>query len=1074
MAFKYYTPLTVTSNSSLLPSTQTNFQLLLKYSDARFKSVGNGGHVESASGFDIRPYDATGTIALDFELVTYSASGGTFQIWVNVPSLSAGLRLILKYGDTSLTSDGSNKTNVWGNNGYIAVYHHEEATAADAPDSSGNGNTATHVGSPASVSAQIDKGISATGGASDYFTTPRSIFGTNSSLTFSGWFNPASAPEGSFGFSKQDFSSPFDYDFAIYFDQNSPNKIRTDLFNAGGTRVTPGTDGLTYSANTWYHVKGVYNGTDVRCYVNGSLNGTAAALTGNVRNTVGASINTGVQTTTTAWNGKYDEIRLKLNVADSADWTTAEYNNQNDPTTFVALGAEASIVQSVDFPNPIRRAVQINALSLTQNALQNHVIRFADIETGNINQYDASQGSPVVITSPVHQGTYALKLPNTGSTQQVEWDGLSLSAVGMRVWVRLSAWPSAYVVIPVQFYNGSATLVNLFIAFDTHKLGIGSDFSLTGTTNGTYILALNTWYEVSCVYDAAAGGVIKAWVRSEAEYNAGIAATLDISLTHSGANGNVALAATRNDSGLTLVDLYIDDSILTDTADQPPGADTPLNPPSFPRDFPNPKGRPFPIEDLTWLQQTDLGLLHKDKFFDAPGQGPNYDWPVPKGKPYSVDVRTWIQTLAVNLRSKDKFFSNPGRGPTYDWTNPLRPRRSIDLYSWTLGANLNLFVKVDPRRQLDWPNPVLPRRAPEYSLATNPNIYPSGKPFKTDDYPNPLPYRRPVQDWIAGTNINLLVPFALRDWPNPLPYRRGQDFILPTNPTIYPSGKPFKQDDWPNPLIPRQPADTRTFTLITNPNLYQSGKPPVNYDWPNPRGPQQPIENKTFLDPLNPLQIGQDKFFTSPGSGPAYDYPNPRVAARPAEGFTGASNPNLITVVIAPVPFNQDDWPNPAGSRRGPQDWNIATNPNLYRSGKPFLQTEWPNPTLATVRRSDWIQITDLNRYPSEKPFKRDDWQNPLGPRRKPDLTNFLLPRNFEFFPPFVDQFIVQDTPTLAPVIGVYNSAFLLLVASSTATAQAGLESQAQVLSAQSTVNAPRSLKTNLIIFTANDKKVGD
>src|SRR6516165_11780766 len=98
------------------------------FTDNRFKTVGNGGHVQNASGFDIRPYsDSSLTTALSYELVSgsYNASTGTFQIWVLIPSLSQGLVIYLAYEDSGLSTDGTNLSAVWSANGYKSVYHHE-------------------------------------------------------------------------------------------------------------------------------------------------------------------------------------------------------------------------------------------------------------------------------------------------------------------------------------------------------------------------------------------------------------------------------------------------------------------------------------------------------------------------------------------------------------------------------------------------------------------------------------------------------------------------------------------------------------------------------------------------------------------------------------------------------------------------------------------------------------------------------------------------------------------------------------------------------------------------------------
>ena len=338
MAFGFYTPLTITSNSSLLPATQTNFPLLLSFTDNRFKTVGNGGHVQNSSGFDIRPYSNSSlTTALSYERVSYSASAGTFQIWVLIPSLSQGLVIYLAYGDAALSSDGTSLSAVWSANGYICVYHHEQATGANAPDSSGNSNTATAAsGTPTSATGQIQNGISLSG--VDWFTTPQSAFGTNGALTWQGWYKLTTTAQGRLLLSKDDSLGTVDF----YIRNDSPaNALRFSIWNATGTRAEVGIGGVTASSGVWYFLVGSYDGANLNGYVNATANGTQVALTGNVQNTSGASINQGVQLTVGGFNGVMDEVRL-ANVGRSANWVTCEYNNQLNPTTFVTLGTETT------------------------------------------------------------------------------------------------------------------------------------------------------------------------------------------------------------------------------------------------------------------------------------------------------------------------------------------------------------------------------------------------------------------------------------------------------------------------------------------------------------------------------------------------------------------------------------------------------------------------------------------------------------------------------------------------------------------------------------------------------------
>src|ERR1043166_9148404 len=118
MAFSFYSPVTVQSGQ--VPSTQTNFPMLVSYTDNRLKSVANGGHCQTP--FDIRPYsDSSLTTALTFESVFYSASTGQVEMWVKIPSIADGSIVYLAYGDASLSSDGSSSS-TWDSH-FKGVWH---------------------------------------------------------------------------------------------------------------------------------------------------------------------------------------------------------------------------------------------------------------------------------------------------------------------------------------------------------------------------------------------------------------------------------------------------------------------------------------------------------------------------------------------------------------------------------------------------------------------------------------------------------------------------------------------------------------------------------------------------------------------------------------------------------------------------------------------------------------------------------------------------------------------------------------------------------------------------------------
>lgn len=61
--------------------------------------------------------------------------------------------------------------------------------------------------------------------------------------------------------------------------------------------------------------------------------------------------------------------------------------------------------------------------------------------------------------------------------------------------------------------------------------------------------------------------------------------------------------------------------------------------PAPPVDWPNPRGRAFPLELRTFLNASETQLIGKDTFFGAPGQVPAHDWKVPRGRPYPPILR---------------------------------------------------------------------------------------------------------------------------------------------------------------------------------------------------------------------------------------------------------------------------------------------------------------------------------------------------------------------------------------------------------------------------------------------------
>lgn len=328
MAFTYYSPISI--NAAQVPSTQTDFPVLVSQTDARFKTVGNGGHVQNSSGFDIRPYSDSGltTAITGYALERYNATTGEVVMFIKVGSLSSSTTPIyLAYGNASLTTDGSSTTTF--SNNYLGVYPLQDGTTLIVGSSTGS-NNGTNSGATA-TSGMID------GGAA--FFSASIALGTAmnpSAVTYAAWVNPTSFPA-----AYVSVISRNDGSFNCSLLVKSTGKMACYVSANAQVFFDPGSH--TLSTGTWYHLVMTYDSSaGLIGYVNGASDGTAAANGTANTNAISTFIGSDPSTGGRGWNGKIDQVTIS-SVARSANWITTEYNNQSAPGTFETLGTEVSL-----------------------------------------------------------------------------------------------------------------------------------------------------------------------------------------------------------------------------------------------------------------------------------------------------------------------------------------------------------------------------------------------------------------------------------------------------------------------------------------------------------------------------------------------------------------------------------------------------------------------------------------------------------------------------------------------------------------------------------------------------------
>lgn len=326
---------------------------------------------------------------------------------------------------------------------------------------------------------------------------------------------------------------------------------------------------------------------------------------------------------------------------------------------------------------------------------------------------------------------------------------------------------------------------------------------------------------------------------------------------------------------------------------------------------PPPLGKPFPSDLRTFANPAEIQLVGQDKVFAGPGEVPPYDYPNPRGKPFPSDLRTFVNPSEIQLVGQDSFFAGPGVGPDYDYPNP-NPGKPypVALRTWTQSPSLfgqDLFFTVAGQGpDYDFPNPTL-RKSSASAFAYQPNnmlplitavVYPATFVF---DYPNPRgrTYPSDLRTFAAPLAVNLA----------------GQDrfFGAAGQPPAY---------DFPNPTLRRSSAAAVGAWQPNNNLVFQVVvvlPATTVFDYPNPRGQTYAVGLRTFTGSVPLNLLGKDQFFAAPGQAPRYDYPNPSL---------GKPFPSDLRTFVAPPALNlagkdkffgaageppRYDYPNPRG-----------------------------------------------------------------------------------------------------------------------------------------------------------------
>lgn len=348
---------------SKVSATLTNFPVLITEDNISAKMFST--HC-LGTGADIRFATSTTGGEIPFEVVKWATTTPDAEIWMKVPSVShtATTSVYMFCGNGSATayaaSDTYGRNAVWSD--YELVAHVQEqgnGTSGEYVDSSGSSNSGT--GSPAPDRDTVSK----IGKYSQLFDNPT---GTNilfpaglangwTNFQFSAWFK---FPSGETLNDNQCF-------FSRFISSKPRNWIRA-LMNVNGTLgFQPAKSNTYYNTTTvktydddlWHYVtfQSIGGSTTANIFVDNDtvVSGTTYSTLALGTPTYGFEVGRNAGGT---WevDGYMQGLRV-MNGYKSADWITAEYNNQNSPTTFI-LEQEITEIGGGETPisSPVRQS----------------------------------------------------------------------------------------------------------------------------------------------------------------------------------------------------------------------------------------------------------------------------------------------------------------------------------------------------------------------------------------------------------------------------------------------------------------------------------------------------------------------------------------------------------------------------------------------------------------------------------------------------------------------------------------------------------------------------------------------
>ncbi|MBZ0166654.1 MAG: LamG domain-containing protein, partial [Candidatus Omnitrophica bacterium] len=284
---------------------------------------------------------------------SWDATGGAFT--------STGTLMFNADADVTITSNTNAFSNVIINDGLIGYWSFDE-TASPAVDHSGyansgtwTGNTTSSTTTPSGINYANPRSVSFDGTDDSVNVGSDSLFDLRQDFTIAAWVNPSALVSFPMVFCKGTVNT----EYLLFADTATSNRFLFRVDQGGLNDVRAATSAVV---GTWHHVAGVYDGANIRIYVNGVEDATPVAVTGNI-DTADTDLHIGsCGGTGNEWNGLIDDARVYNRALTAAE--ILELGSGNMPGAALAT---YTLQDAMD----VNGTLTINAGDLNTGANQN-------------------------------------------------------------------------------------------------------------------------------------------------------------------------------------------------------------------------------------------------------------------------------------------------------------------------------------------------------------------------------------------------------------------------------------------------------------------------------------------------------------------------------------------------------------------------------------------------------------------------------------------------------------------------------------------------------------------------------